>query len=159
MGSNLETYTINVNGQAKKVEADADTPLLWVLRDNLNLTATKYGCGVGSCSACTVLVDGKAKRTCQMPIKDVGTKKITTLEGLSAKGDHPVQMAWLAEDVPQCGYCQSGQILSAVALLKETPNPTDEDIDMAMSSNICRCGTYDRIRNAIKLAAKSGGKQ
>lgn len=157
METNLETYTISVNGKAIKVTADPDTPLLWVLRDNLNLIATKYGCGVGSCSACTVLVDGKAKRTCQLPIKDVGTKKIVTLEGLSAKGDHPVQMAWMEEDVPQCGYCQSGQILSAVALLKENKDPSDEDIDMAMSSNICRCGTYDRIRQAIKRAAKAGG--
>lgn len=153
----MEKYTLSINGQSKSVEALPDTPLLWVLRDGLGMTATKYGCGVSDCGACTVLVDGKAKRSCQVIVSELGSKKVTTLEGLSKDGTHPVQKAWMEEDVPQCGYCQSGQIMSAVALLKAKPNPTDAEIDDAMDGNLCRCGTYERIKKAIKRAAKSGG--
>lgn len=155
----MEKYKISVNGQTKTVEALPDTPLLWVLRDSLGLTATKYGCGVSDCGACTVLVDGKAKRSCQVQVSELAGKKVTTLEGLSADGSHPVQKAWMEEDVPQCGYCQSGQIMAAVALLKANPNPTDEQIDDAMDANLCRCGTYQRIKQAIKRAAKTGGSK
>ena len=153
----MAEYTITVNGQKKTVDVLPDTPLLWVLRDSLGLTATKFGCGVSDCGACTVLIDGKAKRSCQLAVSDVEAKKVTTLEGLSTDGSHPVQKAWLEEDVPQCGYCQSGQIMSAVSLLRAKPNPTDADIDNAMDGNICRCGTYERVKKAIKRAAKSGG--
>ena len=153
----MAEYTITVNGQKKTVDVLPDTPLLWVLRDSLGLTATKFGCGVSDCGACTVLIDGKAKRSCQVAVSDVEAKKVTTLEGLSTDGSHPVQKAWLEEDVPQCGYCQSGQIMSAVSLLRAKPNPTDADIDNAMDGNICRCGTYERVKKAIKRAAKSGG--
>lgn len=128
-------------------------PLLWVLRDILGMEGTKYGCGVGSCGACTVHLNGSAVRSCQLPISALAGMEITTIEGLSAKGDHPVQKAWIAEDVAQCGYCQSGQIMSAAALLKSTPNPTEEDIENFMAGNICRCGTYTRIKKAIQLAA------
>ncbi len=140
-----------VNGKAVTVEAEADTPLLWVIRDELHLTGTKYGCGVAQCGACTVHIDGQAVRSCVTPAAAVQGKKITTIEGLG--GEHPVQAAWREADVPQCGYCQSGQIMSAAALLAAKPKPTDDDIDAAMRGNICRCGTYQRIRAAIKKAA------
>jgi isoquinoline 1-oxidoreductase alpha subunit len=143
--------TLNVNGKDVTVSSPPDTPLLWVLRDDLNLTGTKYGCGIAQCGACTVHLNGQAQRSCQAPIGSLAGVKITTIEGLG--GAHPVQAAWVKHDVPQCGYCQSGQIMSAVALLEKTPKPTDEDIDRFMSGNICRCGTYQRIRAAIKDAA------
>ena len=146
-------YTLLINGASTSVDVDPDTPLLWVLRDHLNLTGTKFGCGVGQCGACTVHLDGQATRSCQWIVRDVGARHITTIEGLSADGSHPVQRAWVREQVPQCGYCQVGQIMSAAALLAETPHPTDADIDAAMAGNICRCGTYQRIRRAIHLAA------
>jgi isoquinoline 1-oxidoreductase subunit alpha len=145
--------SININGQAKPVTATEETPLLWVIRDELGLTGTKFGCGIAQCGACTVLVDGQATRSCVTTVGSVGTAAITTIEGLSAAGDHPVQKAWQSLDVVQCGYCQSGQIMSAVALLKEKPKPTDADIDAAMGGNICRCATYARIKAAIKQAA------
>ncbi len=140
-----------INGQARTVEADPETPLLWVLRDDLHLTGTKYGCGIAQCGACTVHVDGSPTRACVTPISAIQGQKITTIEGLG--GTHPVQAAWVAHDVPQCGYCQSGQIMAAAALLADNHNPSDADIDTAMSGNICRCGTYQRIRAAIKAAA------
>jgi isoquinoline 1-oxidoreductase alpha subunit len=143
--------TLTINGQSHTVQADPDTPLLWVLRDELEMTGTKYGCGVAQCGACTVHLDGTAVRSCQTPIGVVGAAKITTIEGLG--GNHPLQTAWVRHDVPQCGYCQSGQIMSAAALLAAKPHPTDDDIDAAMTGNICRCGTYQRIRAAIKTAA------
>ena len=143
--------TLDVNGKAVTVKADPQTPLLWVLRDELGLTGTKYGCGVAQCGACTVHIDGQAVRSCVTPIGGLAGVKITTIEGLG--GAHPVQQAWVRHDVPQCGYCQSGQIMSAVALLAQTPAPADADIDAAMSGNICRCGAYQRIRAAIKDAA------
>ena len=146
-------YTLLINGASTQVDADPDTPLLWVLRDHLNLTGTKFGCGVGQCGACTVHLDGEAARSCQWVVKDVGSRAITTIEGLSPDGSHPVQQAWLRAQVPQCGYCQPGQIMSAAALLSQTPHPTDADIDAGMAGNICRCGTYERIRQAIHAAA------
>jgi aerobic-type carbon monoxide dehydrogenase small subunit (CoxS/CutS family) len=151
--------TLNINGKDAQVDVDADTPLLWVLRDTLNLTGTKYGCGMALCGACTVHLEGAAIRSCVTPVSAIGTKKITTIEGLSADRSHPVQQAWIELDVPQCGYCQSGQIMSAAALLAQTPLPSDGQIDAAMAGNICRCGTYQRIRAAIHRAAqlKSGG--
>ena len=152
----MATYHVSVNKKIVTVNADPDTPLLWVLRDHLNLVGTKYGCGIGACGACTVHIEGAAVRSCSFPIAGVGTNKITTIEGLSANGDHPVQLAWEETDVPQCGYCQAGQIMAASALLKRTPHPTDADIDANMT-NICRCGTHYRIRKAIHLAAKKGG--
>jgi isoquinoline 1-oxidoreductase alpha subunit len=142
-----------INGKQQEVDVAADTPLLWVLRDHVGLTGTKYGCGIAACGACTVLVDGYPVRSCITSAASVSGKPITTIEGLSADHPHPVQRAWIAEDVPQCGYCQSGQILSAVALLMNKPKPTDQDIDEAMSGVLCRCGTYVRIRRAIKKAA------
>ena len=145
--------TLNVNGQTYTVDAPAGTPLLWVLRDVLGLTGTKYGCGIEVCGACTVLVDGEAEKSCDMELAEAAGKKITTIEGLSPDGTHPVQLAWVAEQVPQCGYCQSGMILSAVSLLRGKANPTDADIDRAMN-NICVCGTYQRVRKAIHRAAK-----
>lgn len=154
----MAKFTISVNGQSKSVDVMPDTPLLWVLRDALDMRGTKFGCGVGDCAACTVLMDGKAARSCLLPISEVGKAKVTTIEGLSANGSHAVQQAWVEEDVAQCGYCQGGQILAAVSLLKTKPNPTDADIDAAMKGNLCRCGAYDRIRNAIKRAAKAGVK-
>ena len=146
--------TITVNNQMLSVDATADTPLLWVLRDHLGMTGTKYGCGMALCGACTVHIDGDATRSCVLPLGAVAGKSITTIEGLSQGRSHPVQKAWLEIDVPQCGYCQSGQIMSAVALLKINPKPNDADIDAAMSGNICRCGTYPRIRKAIHRAAE-----
>ena len=145
--------TITVNGQAKDVTADPTMPLLWVLRDVLGMTGTKFGCGMAQCGACTVHIDGVPTRSCVTPLSSVGDKKVTTIEGLSADGTHPVQQAWVELQVPQCGYCQSGQIMSAVALLEAKPHPTDADIDTAMNGNICRCGTYQRIRAAIHRAA------
>lgn len=151
----MATYHLSVNNKPVTVTADADTPLLWVLRDHLNLVGTKFGCGVAACGACTVHIDGAAVRSCQFPVSAVETAKVTTIEGLSATGTHPVQQAWSEMDVAQCGYCQSGQIMAAAALLKRNPNPTDADIDAQMT-NICRCGTHTRIRRAIHLAAKKG---
>ena len=145
-----------INNQPHEVEIASDTPLLWVLRDKLNLTGTKYGCGMGLCGACTVHLNGEAVRSCQTPVSSVGAKKITTIEGLSADNSHPVQRAWIAEQVPQCGYCQPGQIMSAAALLAKTPRPTDAEIDDAMGGNLCRCGMYQRIRRAIHRAAGEG---
>jgi isoquinoline 1-oxidoreductase alpha subunit len=143
-----------INNTPRTIDVAPDTPLLWVLRDKLNLTGTKYGCGMGLCGACTVHLDGEAVRACLTPVSSVGEKKITTIEGLSADSHHPVQLAWIAEQVPQCGYCQSGQIMSAAALLAKTPHPTDHQIDTAMGGNLCRCGVYQRIRRAIHRAAK-----
>lgn len=147
---------MNLLVNAKKYEIDVapETPLLWVLRDTLGLTGTKFGCGIGLCGACTVHLDADAARSCQTPVGSVGAKKITTIEGLSADRSHPLQKAWIAQQVPQCGYCQSGQIMQAAALLIKNPRPTRDDIDQAMSGNICRCGTYQRIRRAIQQAAK-----
>ena len=142
-----------VNGKAINSAASPDTPLLWVLREDLGLTGTKFGCGIGQCGACTVHVDGNAVKSCQLSVSTVEGKSITTIEGLSADSDHPLQVAWIEEQVPQCGYCQSGQIMAAAALLADTPKPTDADIDAAMSGNICRCGTYQRIRKAVHRAA------
>lgn len=150
-------YTITINDAKHDVDADADTPLLWVLRDILGLTGTKYGCGVGQCGACMVHVDGAAARACITPIAAAAGKRITTIEGLAQEENHPVLKAWVKEQVSQCGYCQPGQIMSAAALLKRKPSPTDEDINQAMSGNLCRCGTYSRIRRAIHTAA-GGGK-
>ena len=146
-------FTLKINGAPHEVDVDSDTPLLWVLRDVLGMTGTKFGCGQALCGACTVHLDGAPIRSCATPISAVATKRVTTIEGLSADSSHPLQKAWIAEQVPQCGYCQSGQIMSAAALLKDTPKPTDDDIDAAMSGNVCRCGTYQRIRAAIKHAA------
>jgi isoquinoline 1-oxidoreductase alpha subunit len=143
-----------VNGTTREVDAPADMPLLWVLRDLLHLTGTKYGCGIAQCGVCTVHVDGTAMRACVTPVSAVAGRRITTIEGLSANGDHPVQRAWTELDVVQCGYCQSGQIMSAAALLASNPKPTDADIDSAMAGNICRCGTYQRIRRAVRRAAE-----
>jgi aerobic-type carbon monoxide dehydrogenase small subunit (CoxS/CutS family) len=145
--------TLKVNGKAHQLDIEPETPLLWVLRDEIGLTGTKFGCGIAQCGACTVHVDGVAQRSCIMPVSSVGAKEVTTIEGLSKDGKHPVQQAWLVEDVPQCGYCQSGQIMAAAAFLKTTPAPTDEDIDKGLT-NLCRCGTYPRIRKAVHRAAK-----
>ena len=145
--------TLNVNGESHTVDVSPDTPLLWVLRDDLGLTGTKYGCGEALCGVCTVLLNGAPVRSCVMPVSAVAGSRIVTIEGLSSDGSHPVQKAWLAEDVPQCGYCQPGQILAAVALLEQNKNPSDDDIDAALSGVLCRCGTYQRIRRAIHIAA------
>jgi aerobic-type carbon monoxide dehydrogenase small subunit (CoxS/CutS family) len=149
----MPPYSLSVNGRRRTVDVAANTPLLWVLRDNLGLTGTKFGCGIAQCGACTVHLDGQAVRSCVLPIAAVGSKRITTIEGLSANTTHRVQKAWIAEDVPQCGYCQSGQIMAAAALIGRGAKPSDADIDAAMT-NICRCGTYQRIRAGIHLAAK-----
>jgi isoquinoline 1-oxidoreductase alpha subunit len=149
----MAQYTININNKTQTIEADEDTPLLWVIRDHFNLVGTKYGCGIGQCGACTIHLDGVAMRSCLLPISRV-KGKITTIEGLSEKGDHPVQKAWKQHDVPQCGYCQSGQMMSASALLSKNPNPSDDEIQEAMNGNICRCGTYLRINKAVKTASK-----
>jgi len=151
-------YSISVNGQLRDVQAPAEMPLLWVLRDLLNLTGTKYGCGMALCGSCTVHLDGDAVRSCQTPVSSVGRKKVVTIEGLSPDNSHPVQRAWIEEAVPQCGYCQPGQIMEAAALLRKNPHPTAADIDQAMVGNLCRCGTYQRIRNAIERAAAGGGR-
>ena len=150
----MAQFSINVNGKNREVDVDSDTPLLWVLRDTLQLVGTKYGCGIAQCGACTVHLDGKAIRACSTPVSAVGSKKVTTIEGLSDDASHPVQVAWLEHDVPQCGYCQAGQIMSAAALLNENKNPSDQEISDAMHGNICRCGTYTRIKAAVKSAVK-----
>ncbi len=146
--------TIKVNGENHSVEVDADVPLLWVIRDELHLTGTKFGCGIGACGACTVLVDGQLRRSCVLPVSAAAGTEIITIEGISKDRSHPVQQAWIAENVPQCGYCQSGMILTAVSLLRRNSHPTDADIDAAMT-NLCRCGTYNRVRKAIHRAAKN----
>lgn len=151
----MATYNLKINGKSQQVEAEPDTPLLWVLRDHLSLVGTKFGCGIAQCGACTVHVDGNATRSCSTPVSSLEDKSITTIEGLSENGDHPVQKAWLEHDVPQCGYCQAGQIMNAAALLASNPNPSEQDIDTAMNGNICRCGTYLRIKAAIKTAASN----
>jgi len=150
----MAEFLINVNGSQHTVDVEPDTPILWVLRDSLKLVGTKFGCGIAQCGACTIHLNGIATRACQLQISMIGNSQITTIEGLSTDGDHPVQKAWIEEDVPQCGYCQSGQIMTAVALLNSNPNPTDEEIENGMSGNICRCGTYTRIKKAVKRASK-----
>jgi aerobic-type carbon monoxide dehydrogenase small subunit (CoxS/CutS family) len=152
----MARLTLLVNGRSHSVEVAPETPLLWVLRDTLGLTGTKFGCGQALCGACTVLVDGEAVRSCQLPAREAAGRRVTTIEGLSPEGDHPLQKAWIAGEVPQCGYCQSGQIMQAAALLEKNPHPSDADIDEAMRGNLCRCGTYGRIRRAIHAA--SGGR-
>jgi isoquinoline 1-oxidoreductase subunit alpha len=150
----MPNYTVRVNGQSHLVDVQADTPMLWVLRDTLGLVGTKYGCGIGECAACTIHLDGKPTRACQTPVSEVGRAEITTIEGLSPAGKHPLQQAWVELDVPQCGYCQAGQIMSAAALLKSNPHPSDADIDRMMEGNLCRCASYVRIRAGIKRAAE-----
>ncbi len=157
----MPTYNLKVNGALHKIEAAADTPLLWVLRDQLALTGTKFGCGIGQCGACTIQINGVPARSCQTPISTVGAMRITTIEGLSPDGSHPLQKAWCHHDVPQCGYCQAGQIMTAAAFLQSNPTPTKNEIDSAMAGNLCRCGTYLRIRAAVNEAAKlmqNGGR-
>jgi len=149
----MATYQLQINGKSYSADVEPDTPLLWVLRDTLGLVGTKYGCGIGQCGACTVHLNGTAVRSCSLPVSAIGTKKVITIEGLSEKGDHPVQQAWNEVDVAQCGYCQAGQIMTAAALLSKTPKPTQEQIDNAMNGNLCRCGTYHRIREAVVLAS------
>jgi isoquinoline 1-oxidoreductase alpha subunit len=149
----MSRHELRINGQARVVDVEPDTPLLWVLRDSLQLCGTKYGCGKGLCGACTVHVDGQARRACQIAVADLGGRRITTIEGLHPKGEHPVQLAWIRNDVPQCGYCQAGQIMQAAALLDRNPHPGDAEIDAAMAGNLCRCGTFLRVRAAIKDAA------
>ena len=151
----MATINLNINGRKQVVDVDPTTPVLWVLRDHLDLVGTKYGCGVAQCGACTIHVDGKAVRSCILPVSQVENKEIVTIEGLSQDGGHPVQKAWLEHDVAQCGYCQTGQIMTAAALLRSNPDPNDEEIETAMNGNICRCGTYLRIKAAIKTAANS----
>ena len=154
----MAKITLNVNGKPHAVDVDPQTPLLWVLRDTLNLTGTKYGCGVAQCGACTVHLDGEATRSCATAVEGVGDRRIITIEGLSADRSHPAQIAWIAEQVPQCGYCQSGMLMTTAELLKRKPKPTDADIDEALSGHICRCGTYPRLRKAIHTAAALGAK-
>lgn len=151
----MAKINLDINGKKHVVDVDPKTPVLWVLRDHLNLVGTKYGCGIAQCGACTILLEGTAVRSCMLPVSSVENKKVITIEGLSGNGDHPVQKAWLEHDVAQCGYCQAGQIMTAVALLEKNPDPTDEEIESAMHGNICRCGTYLRIRSAVKTAANS----
>lgn len=150
----MATYNLTVNGQQHQVDVSPDTPILWVLRDHLDLVGTKFGCGIAQCGACTIHLDGNAVRSCTLPISAVGDQEVTTIEGLSEEGDHPVQEAWLEHDVPQCGYCQAGQIMTAVALLDSNPNPSEDEVTDAMNGNICRCGTYLRIRKAVQTAAE-----
>jgi len=157
MEAHMPIYSLNVNGQNHEIEAAEDTPLLWVLRDNLGLTGTKFSCGIGQCGSCTVLIDGEPRRSCVTPISTLGDSQVTSIEGLSEDASHSVQQAWLNEHVTQCGYCQPGQIMNAVALLEKNPNPSDDDIDAAMQNVFCRCGTYQRVRRAIHTAAKMGG--
>jgi isoquinoline 1-oxidoreductase subunit alpha len=152
------TYSLEVNGHSQSVDVAADTPLLWVLRDQLNLVGTKFGCGIGQCGACTVHLNGQPMRSCQLPIAAAAGQKITTIEGLSANATHPLQKAWMEIDVPQCGYCQAGQIMSAAALLAQHPHPSDDEIDAAMAGNLCRCATYQRIRAGIHRAAELAGQ-
>lgn len=149
----MPKYKLLINGKSLQADVAEDTPLLWVLRDHLGLVGTKYGCGIAQCGACTVHFDGTAVRSCMLPVSSIGTAKITTIEGLSEKGDHPLQKAWNEVDVPQCGYCQAGQIMTAAALLKQKPHPTMDEIEGTMNGNICRCGAYHRIREAVKLAS------
>ncbi len=151
----MAIFNLNINGKKGQVDVDPSTPMLWVLRDHLHLVGTKYGCGIAQCGACTIHVGDIAMRSCMLPVSQVGNQAITTIEGLSKNGDHPLQKAWLEHDVPQCGYCQAGQIMNAAALLKASPKPSDEEIEAAMNGNICRCGTYVRIKTAIKTAANS----
>jgi isoquinoline 1-oxidoreductase alpha subunit len=151
----MATFNLKINGASKTVDADPTTPLLWVLRDHLDMVGTKFGCGIAACGACTIHLDDTAMRACVLPISAIGNKSVTTIEGLSEAGDHPVQKAWLEHDVPQCGYCQAGQIMTAAALLKENSNPSDDEIETAMNGNLCRCGTYTRIKAAVKTAAKN----
>ena len=151
----MASYTLKINGQQKSVEADADTPMLWVLRDELDMRGTKFGCGIGQCGVCTVHLNGTAVRSCQLPVSAIGENEITTIEGLSENGDHPLQKAWAEHDVPQCGYCQAGQIMNAASLLNSNPNPSEEEIANATHGNLCRCGTYNKIRAAVATAAKS----
>jgi isoquinoline 1-oxidoreductase alpha subunit len=155
----MSKFTIKINGAQKTVDVAPDTPLLWVLRDHLNLVGTKFGCGIGQCGACTIHIDGKPTRACLTSIANVGKSQITTIEGLSTNADHPLQRAWKELDVPQCGYCQAGQIMSAAALLKNTPRPSDEDIDAALAGNLCRCGTYLRIRLGIHRAVELANQE
>jgi len=150
----MANFNLNINGKVKQVDVDPDTPMLWVLRDHIKLVGTKFGCGISQCGACTIHLDGEAVRSCSVPVSTVGDKSITTIEGLSENGDHPLQKAWVEVDVPQCGYCQAGQIMNAAALLEKNPSPSDDDIAKAMNGNICRCGTYTRIKKAIKTAAE-----
>ena len=150
----MASFTLQINGKEYKTDVAADTPLLWVLRDHLGLVGTKYGCGIAQCGACTVLIDGNPVRSCTLPVSAIKSSKVTTIEGLSKNGDHPVQLAWDEVDVPQCGYCQAGQIMTAAALLKRNPKPTQQQIDDAMHGNLCRCGAYHRIREAIQSASK-----
>ena len=150
----MPVYSLNINGKVQKVDVASDTPLLWVLRDNLRLLGTKFGCGVGSCGACTIHLNGNATRACLLTVSSIGTGKITTIEGLSAKGDHPLQLAWDEVDVPHCGYCQTGQIMTAAAFLKKTPKPTLEQVETAMNGNLCRCAAYHRIREAVLVASQ-----
>ena len=150
----MKTFSISINGKTHEVNADPSTPMLWVLRDHLEMTGTKFGCGIAQCGACTVHLDGVAIRSCKLPIAAINNQEVTTIEGLSENGDHPVQQAWLEHDVPQCGYCQAGQIMTAAALLKQNSNPNDQEIENAMHGNICRCGTYTRIKAAVKTASK-----
>jgi isoquinoline 1-oxidoreductase subunit alpha len=154
----MATYQLQINGKTLQTDVDADTPLLWVLRDSLGLVGTKYGCGIGQCGACTVHLNGTAVRSCSIPVSAIGSKKIITIEGLSEKGDHPVQQAWDEVDVAQCGYCQAGQIMTAAALLAKNSKPSIEQIDNAMNANLCRCGTYHRIREAVVLASNKMSK-
>ena len=154
----MPVHSININGKEERIEADPDMPLLWALRDLLHFTGTKYGCGVGVCGACTVHEDGLPVRSCQVPLHQAAGKRYITIEGLSTSGDHPCQKAWIEEDVSQCGYCQAGMIMTAAALLQHTPNPTDSEIDEAMSNSVCRCGTYQRMRRAIHRAAQEARK-
>lgn len=149
----MAKFTLIINGEKHELDLDPSTPLLWVLRDHIQLVGTKYGCGIAQCGACTVHLGDTAVRSCSLPVASVGNQEVTTIEGLSENGDHPVQEAWLERDVPQCGYCQAGQIMTASALLKQNPNPTDSEIEMAMNGNICRCGTYLRIKEAVQSAA------
>lgn len=151
----MAIFNLNINGTSKQVDVDPSTPMLWVLRDHLDLVGTKFGCGIAQCGACTIHLDGNAVRSCQLPVSAAEGASITTIEGLSEKGDHPVQKAWMEHDVPQCGYCQAGQIMTAAALLQQNPNPSDEEIENAMNGNICRCGTYLRIKAAVKTAAQN----
>tara|TARA_A100001011_G_scaffold91499_1_gene96087 strand:- start:5872 stop:6327 length:456 start_codon:yes stop_codon:yes gene_type:complete len=150
----MKTFSISINGKTHEVNADPSTPMLWVLRDHLDMTGTKFGCGIAQCGACTVHLDGVAVRSCQLPVAAIDGQEVTTIEGLSENADHPVQQAWLEHDVPQCGYCQAGQIMTAAALLKQNSNPNDQEIENAMHGNICRCGTYTRIKAAVKTASK-----
>ena len=154
----MSAVTLQINGESHTVDVSPDMPLLWALRDKLDLVGTKYSCGIGICGSCTVLINGTPMRSCTIPAASMAGAEITTIEGLDPEGMHPVQVAWNEEDVPQCGYCQAGQVLTAAALLERNPNPTDEDIDAAMASVLCRCGTYPRIRRAIKRAAEAGGE-